>query len=510
MPEGDGVGRFAFGPFVLIPDRQLLLENGAPVRIGGRALDLLKALVQRQGDVVSKRQLMSQAWPDLAVDEGNIKVNIAALRRVLCDDSGQPRYIATEVGRGYRFIAPVRLSEPCPARPPADAPSERVGQLPPCATRIFGRTAAITSIARELGSSGLVSIVGPGGVGKTTVALAVAHAAASSFDDGAWFVDLAALADPSLVPAAIARGLGLNAERGSESSALHQHLLTRQVLLVLDNCEHLIDAVASCADRLLANARRLALLTTSRESLCIKGERVRRLSGSSTPPASSRIGAADALEYAAVQLFVDRATRQRASFTLSHANAPVVAEICRRTEGLPLAIECIAARIDSLDVDEMLAHVDSGAYLHDASLDRPDRHRTLSATLDGSYRLLSGSEQALMRRLSIFGGSFTLEAACVVGVSDGVTPDSVVDDVANLAAKSLLVAEPREGGMSYRQPHVARVFALEKLVASGELERVRRRHTRHLLQLAEQAAAEHDRLCDSCARRRRSRPSTDR
>lgn len=465
---------FAFGPFVLVPDRQLLLKDGAPVRIGGRALDILTALIQRQGNVVSKRQLMAEVWPDMMVDEGNLKVNMAALRRILDEDPGQPRYIATVVGRGYRFIATIRPSGFQDFRSTSDTLARQANSASVSVTRIFGRAGAISSILRELESARLISIVGPGGTGKTTVALAVAREAVGSFDDGVRFVDLTPLHDHSLVPAAVAAAVGVD-----NPAALHDYLRHRKMLLVLDNCEHLINAVADCADQILTGARNVKLLATSREPLCIKGERVRRLSGLNVPPASSQIKADDALDFAAVQLFADRATRKCPSFRLTDANAPIVSEICRRMDGLALAIERVAMRVNTLEVGKMLDHINKRFHMLDGYHAGPERHRTLTAAIDWSYGLLSDSEQAVMRRLSVFTGAFSLELACAVGAGDGVDPGSVIEDVANLAAKSLLIATLRDGEMDYQLTNIARAFALEKLVASGEFESAQRRQAHH-------------------------------
>jgi predicted ATPase/DNA-binding winged helix-turn-helix (wHTH) protein len=479
------VNCFAFGPFELIPGRRLLLKDGKPVRIGGRAFDILTVLVRHQGNVVSKRQVMAHAWPGAVVDEGNLKVNVAALRRVLGEDPDQPRYIATVVGRGYRFITPVRSSYLDDADPISSTLPRRANNLPTRTAPIFGRAAAIGSILHELETTRLVSIVGPGGIGKTTVALAVAHEATASFEDGAWLVDLSPLNDQSSVADAVSMAIGLDARPGHNPAALpaalHDHLRDRKMLLLLDNCEHLIDAVASWADRILASVKHVNLLITSREPLCIKGERVRRLFGLNIPPASSKIRAADALEFAAVQLFVDRASGRSRSFRLDDANAPIVSEICRRMDGLALGIERIAMRADTMDVGKMLDHIDNRFHMLDGYHAGPERHRTLTAAIDWNYNLLSEDEQAVMRRLSTFAGDFSLEPACAVAADVGVDPAGVVEDVASLVAKSLLTATARQGEMDYRLTNIARAFGRERLVANGEFDSARRRHAEHVL-----------------------------
>ena len=476
---------FAFGPFLLIPEQHLLLENAEAVRIGRRAFDLLTLLVECHGQVVSKEALISRAWRGLVVEEGNLKVNIAALRRLLGEGAGPPRYIATVVGRGYRFIATVRGSA---HRQQAlwPAPSSRAGNLPLPTKRIFGRDAAISSILHDLQTTRLVSIVGPGGVGKTTVALAVADTAAGLFEGGVWLVDLSVLNEQSQVPEAIADVVRLSAGTGDETIALEDLLRDREMLLLLDNCEHLIGAVAQCADQMLTSTRNVKLIATSREPLCIRGERVRRLYGLGLPPQLAGLKAAEALVFPAVQLFVERAAEKSKSFRLDDANAPNVAAICHRVDGLALAIERVAQRVGALGIAGMLDHLDRRFHMFDGYHEGPERHRTLTANVDASYALLSPSEQTIMRRLAIFVGAFSLESACVIGGAEDVDRATMVEDIASLVAKSLLSAEARHGEMLYRQSHVTRAFALEKLIEHGELEHAQRRHAEHVMDLAGQ------------------------
>jgi len=463
---------FTFGPFVLFHHRQLLFEHGAPVRIGSRAMAILYALVTRAGEVVGKRQLMAEVWPGLVVDEGNLKVNVAALRRALGEYPDQPRYIATVVGRGYRFIMPVAPFHPGHF-------SSGAANMPTLDKPIFGRQATIAATLVEMTETRLLSIVGPGGIGKTTLALAVAHAALNVFEHGVWFVDLASVNNPSQVADAIATSIGA----GSGRTALHAHLRDRNMMVVLDNAEHLIDAVASCADEILTGSTHLRLLVTSREPLCIRGERVRRLAGLGVPPAS-QISMDAAMEFAAVQLFVDRAKSQYPTFALTEANASIVGEICRRLDGLALAIERMAMRAGTLEIGKMLDHLDRRFHMLDGYHEGPERHRTLTAAIAWSYDLLSASEQSVMCRLSIFDNAFSLESACIIGATPGTAPESVVEDVAALAAKSLLSTTTQSGAMQYRMTNIARAFALDTLLASGSLDEVRLLHAAHRQQLA--------------------------
>ncbi|ARN21494.1 ATP-binding protein [Piscinibacter gummiphilus] len=458
---------FAFGPFQLIPDQQSLLDGDQPVRIGGRAFDLLTVLVERHGEVVSRSELMSRVWPGLVVEETNLKVNIAAIRRLLGDGPGPPRYIATVVGTGYQFIGDVRATT-ASAQPLRGAKLPRLGNLPPLNRRIFGRDDTIEAILRDLAQARLVTLVGPGGVGKTTVALAIADQAAAAFPGGAWFVDLAVLRDPSDVSGAIASMLRSSRGNGDKPHWPDASPQDHGVLLVLDNCEHLIDAVALCAEQWLRNTAKVTLLATSREPLCIRGERVRRLPGLGLPPDPERLGAAAALAFPAVQLFAARAAEHSTDFRLDDTNAPHVAAICHRLDGHALAIERVAGRVGPLGVAGTLDHLDRRFHMFDGCHEGPARHRTLTASVESSYSILSPGEQAVMRRLSTFPGAFSLASACAVSGACGMDPAAVVDHLARLIAKSLVLAEMRDHEMRYRLTHVARAFAAEKLIEHGE------------------------------------------
>lgn len=470
--------RFSFGPFILIPEQQQLLDGCTPVRIGTRALDILAALVERPGELVSKSELFARVWPDTFVDDTNLKVNVAGLRRALGDGVGGARYIATVTGKGYRFVAPVRALAPA-----------RLGNLPAAATRLVGRGAAIEAILGHVAAARLVTLVGAGGIGKTSVALVVAERLAAGAEHGVWFVDLAPVGDPALVPGAIAGVLGLPVHAADIGPALAAFLRDRSLTLVLDNCEHLIEAAAGCAAWLLAEAPGLRVLATSREPLRVAGEQVYRLPPLDCPPAEAELSAAAALAFPAVALFAERAAASVPGFALDGAEAAVVAEICRRLDGLALAIELAAARVDAFGLRDILCLLDDRLRLLQGPRTAPARQQTLAATLDWSHGLLAEPECRILRRLAAFAGPFGLESACAVAADGDLDRGAVIAGLGNLVAKSLVAVEGGQGLAQYRLLDTTRGYAQGKLGASGEGDAVWRRHARHMRDLAERAEA---------------------
>ncbi|MBI1685584.1 ATP-binding protein [Caulobacter hibisci] len=469
---------FAFGPFVLNPEQQMLVEDEAPVTLGGRAFDILTALVERPGVVISKTELIERAWPNLTVEEANLKVNIAALRRALGEKAGSLQYIATVIGRGYRFVAPVR---PGQAAGPVREGRQPSGQsnLPPAIAGIVGRAQDIAQIRKGLEAERVLSIVGAGGIGKTTVAVAVAEGFAARVSDGAWFVDLASLDDPARLPAAIAKALGVAAQPATVLADLLDHLRGRDLLLVLDNCEHVIEAAADCAAAILADAPGVRILTTSREPLRINGERVYRLTPLDAPPLEERLQPDTLLAFPATQLFVERAMARNRMFHLQDGDALVVAEICQRLDGVALAIELAANRASAFGVHELRSLLDGRFRLIGGLRSWPERHQTLTATFDWSYNLLPADERAVLRRLAVFPGGFSLESACMIARAE-CDPAKTIDDLANLVDKSLVTADPVGNAVSYRLLDTTRAYALQKLVESGEADQVRQRYALHL------------------------------
>jgi len=359
--------------------------------------------------------------------------------------------------------------------------------LPTTTTRVVGRRESIELIVQNLMTNRLVSIVGAGGIGKTTVALAAAEEAIEAFKDGVWLVDFARLKESSLVPNTIAAATGLVVHSSHVMPALCRFLRDRQTLLVLDNCEHLADTIGPCVAQILEEAPRVHALTTSRSPLRLPDEQVHRLPGLSTPPVSADLKAKDALAFAAIELFMERAKDRLESFTLSDVDAPAVADICRNLDGIALAIELAAMRIDVFGVRGLQKQLDDRFRLLGGRRAGLERHRTLAATLDWSYGLLPEREAALLRVVSVFAGVFSLDDASAVST---VPRAEAAISLAELAAQSLLSVDTDGENATYRPLETTRAYCLEKLLASGEDAAVRLRHAEHICEVIQTAAAE--------------------
>jgi predicted ATPase len=342
---------------------------------------------------------------------------------------------------------------------------------------VIGRESVIDALVPQLAQRGPLTIVGPGGIGKSTVALALAHARKADYQHGVCFVDLAPLTDPALVLAAVAAALELPLPSGDPSAALVGFLRDKQVLLVVDSCEHVIDSVAILSEVVLDGAPAVRILATSREPLRTQGEHVHRLAPLELPPKTAQITSVEALSFPAIQLFVTCAGKALAGFCLTAANTQAVVDICRKLDGIPLAIELATSRIDVLGVSGLLTRLgDRLPLLSHGQRTARGRHRTLHATLAWSYDFLEPDEQAVLRRLAVFTGAFGLKAAQSVVAFDGLPPATVIDHIASLATKSLLVATIDDSGAIYRLLDTTRAYASEKLVAAGEADQVARQH----------------------------------
>jgi predicted ATPase/DNA-binding winged helix-turn-helix (wHTH) protein len=479
---------FSFGPFRLLRDQRLLLKGEEPVRLGGRAHEILAALLERPGVVVTKEELFARVWPKQFVEEGNLKFHVAALRKALGDGQGGARFIANVPGRGYCFVGRVASSERKFSAPATAAPNAQSRQLPAPLTRIVGRSDTIVTLATRLPEQRFITIVGPGGIGKTTVAVAVADTLVGTFNDGVRFVDLGPIADPARVVSAVAASLGAAIQTENAIQGLISFLRDRRILIVLDNCEHVIETVAALAEGIVRGASGASLLATSREPLRAEGEHVHRLEPLATPAKSQELTATQALAFPAVQLFIERAVATQDTFELTDADAPIVAELCRRLDGIALAIEIAAGRVDTFGVAQLASGIDDRLRLlmrgRRTSL---TRHQTLNATLDWSYQLLPETERAALQGLAIFAGVFNWRAASAVLGKDEA---QILDSVANLVAKSLVSASVEHGVSFYRLLDTTRAYALLKLEESGRRGELARRHAEHYLTSLTQAQLE--------------------
>jgi predicted ATPase/DNA-binding winged helix-turn-helix (wHTH) protein len=467
-----------FGPFCLRPAQQLLLEADIPIRIGARALDLLIALVERAGEVMTKDELVARVWPNLSVDEGNLRTQMALVRKALRDGQAGARYLITVPGRGYRFVAPLSAAETPDLVRPQAFPAESRSGLPTRLTRLIGRADAVRDIAGRLNRHRCITVIGPGGIGKTSVALAVAEQAATSYDDGICVVDCAPLLRTSLVARKLASTLGLEIAEDDPTRGLVAFLRTRRMLIVLDSCERVVEAAAVLVENLLKGAAGVDVLATSREPLRAEGEGVYRLPPLEIPPVSADLSAADALTYAAVELFVERAASSVDRFELSDTDAPVVARICHKLDGIALAIELAAGRVDVFGLLGVAARLDDRIrLLTHGRRTALQRHQTLGAALDWSYDVLPGPEQTVLRRLAVFAGGFTIDAADAVAADDLI---DITEVVASLVSKSLLSADVRTATGLYRLLDTTRAYASKKLVESGEFDQAAGRHAKYI------------------------------
>lgn len=473
---------YRFGRFEVRPAQRSLLAGGSPAVLGARAFDVLVALIERRDRVVGSEELLEVAWPGLVVEENNLRQQVAALRKLLGADA-----VVTVPARGYRFGLPLDDAPPAGAAAPAPAVA-RTDNLPVNLPSLIGRDAELESVLALGGAAPVLTLVGPGGVGKTRLALAAAGRRKGSFGDGVWLVELAPVADPSLLTRVVASALDIHEEQDRPLlDTLLDYLRRAQLLIVLDNCEHLVESCARWVEHLLQACAGVRVLATSREPLGIAAESVWRVESLRAADPGAQPSPEALLAYPATQLFVQRAAAAEPAFRLTPANAAAVARICHALDGIPLALELAAARVKSMRVEQIADRLrDRFALLTRGSRTARERHQTLRSLIDWSHELLGETERILLRRLSVFAGGWTLEAAESACAGDGLAGEDVLELLAALVEKSLVMLDHHQAdGPRYRMLETIRQYGLEKLRLAGEEDGMRARHLGQLVAFSE-------------------------
>lgn len=469
---------YRFGRFELSPATRQLLVDHQPAPLGARAFDVLLALIERRDRLVTKNELFDLVWPGSVVEENNLTVQVSALRKLLGADA-----IATVPGFGYRFALETEhdvAETPTPAMMPTN-------NLPQQITSFVGRERERDDVKQLLAEHRLVTLVGIGGIGKTRLSLRVAADVLDAFPDGVWLVEVGSISDPSLVPMSVAQVLGVGERAGTDlTHTLCAYLKSRRLLLVLDNCEHLIEACARLTDSLLTAAAEIRVLATSREPMQLRGEQNVRLQPLSLPDRNADLE--DLARAEAVQLFVERIRLKQPRFLVSESQAQAVAQICVRLDGIPLALELAAARVATLSIEEINARlIDQFKLLTGTGRGAPPRHQTLRATLDWSYGMLAEQERMVLRRLAIFPSDFALNSAASIVSDDSIDEDGVVDLVSQLVTRSLVAVNTEGAVTRYRLLETTRAYAFAKLGEVGETAAIKARHAQHFCEMLQRA-----------------------
>ena len=478
---------YQIGPFLLDAETCVVTQAGAPVALGKRAVAVLAVLVRSASEYVPKARIMEAAWPGVVVEEGNLAVQISSIRRALAQASGGETWLETLARRGYRFVGPVTpLSDKTTG---GDGDATRRSNLPEPLTTFVGRQRELAELQTLVAGNRLVTLTGTGGVGKTRLAMRAAAAVLNRYHDGVWWVELAALRDAGLVPQRVVSALGLTEQPGkSHTQTLAEVLQAKHLLLVLDNAEHLLAACAELTDTVLRRCPKVTVLVTSRERLGIPGELTYRVPSLSIPDPTRGDTPQSLVDYESVRLFSERAQLHVPQFAVTDQNARALASICRRLDGIALAIELAAARVRSMSVDEVNLRLDQRlGLLTGGSRTVPHRQQTLRAAIDWSYDLLSDAEKGLFCAISAFAGGWTLEAAEWVCEGDDFAAREVLDLLASLVDKNLVVAEERGVTTRYRLLETVHQYAVERLQGCGKEAHWHRRHHAHFLALAEEA-----------------------
>jgi len=451
--------------------RRELWSRGIAVPLGGRAFEVVTVLVQSASELVTKDHLMERVWPGATVGEGTIHVHISAVRKALGQDRAM---LKTVSGRGYRLLGSWTPQQPDATAAPVHSSLTRTsGTAPlnnfsPLITRLIGRAAACQLVRDLVSAYRVVTLTGPGGIGKTSLAIKAVRYLLPDFEDGGWIVELASLSDPGLVASTVAGTLGLKLAGEISAEAVARAVGERHLLLVLDNCEHVIDAAANLAETFTRLCPRITIVATSREVLRIDGESVYRVPPLDVP-ALGQAAPDYIMQYSAVELFVARTKALNAGFSPTAEDLASIATICRHLDGIPLAIEFAAARAAVLSVQGVVAGLrDRFALLTAGRRTALPRQRTLRATLDWSHELLPETERRLLRRLAVFAGGFTINAAAAVMTDTGFDASTVLDGIANLVAKSWVTLDKSGAAARWTLLETICAYVLEKLVEHAE------------------------------------------
>ena len=469
-----------FGRLTVRPSQRQVLVDDRPSALGARALDVLLMLIENRHRVVTKEELLDAAWRGLVVEENNLQVQISALRKVL-----GPAAITTVPARGYQFT--LAQTEATPAEAVIPVPQRT---LPPEPSAFIGHEDDLSELQALLGQTRMLTLTGIGGCGKTRLALQLARRVWPTFTDGVRYVDLAPLQDADRLALTVAATFGLVEDGASPIvERLCRHLADKHLLLVIDNCEHLASAATALVQAILTEAPRASVLATSREGLSLPGERLVSVRSLRFPAAGASTRD-EVAHHEAVRLFLDRAQAVAPRFHLDDQTALPIADICRRLDGIPLAIELAAARMKVLSVQEIRARLDDRFRLLIGGSRNVGRQQTLLAAIQWSHDQLAPEERQSLRRLSVFSGGWSLDAAVAVA-GEGTDEYAVLDVLSRLADHSLIATQTDSAGATrYGMLESVRMYALERLGESGEAVSTRDRHLAYFLRLAEAAELE--------------------